>query len=163
MILLLEQLQGRNLEDAAVAAMQKRGLQLVNGQRTRINGLDAFVGTYQGQMQNGGTVGVRGAHIVHGDRVFLIVGLAPANTFSNAVQQFDGSIRTFRAISGSEAANVRPNRVDLYTVRGGDTWESIAKSRSRGAITASMVAIMNGHDPGTSPRPGERIRIVVGG
>ncbi len=162
MLLMLEQLQGRNLEDAAVAAMQKRGLQPVNGQRTRINGLDAFVGTYQGEMQNVGTVGVRGAHIVHGDRVFLLVGLAPANTFSNAVQQFDGSIRTFRAISGNEAADVRPNRVDLYTVRSGDTWESIA-SRSGGVASASTLAIMNDSAPGQRPTAGRRIKIVVTG
>jgi predicted Zn-dependent protease len=78
------------------------------------------------------------------------------------VPQFDGSIRTFRAISGNEAANVRPNRVDLYTVRSGDTWESIA-SRSGGVVSASTLAIMNDSAPSQRPTAGQRIKIVVTG
>jgi predicted Zn-dependent protease len=162
MMLMLDQLQGRNLEQAAVASMQKRGLQPVEGQRTRINGLDAFVGTYQGQLQNVGTVGVLGAHIVHGDRVFLLVGMAPANAYSAAADEFSRSIRTFRAISGNEAANVRPNRVDLYTVRRGDTWQSIAQ-RSDGAVTPATLAIMNNSAANEAPRVGDRVKIVVQG
>jgi predicted Zn-dependent protease len=162
MILMLDQLQGSNLEQAAVGAMQRRGLQAVQGQRTEINGMQAFVGTYQGQLQNVGTVGVLGAHIVHGDRVFLLLGMAPANAFSSATDEFSRSIRTFRQISRSEAANVRPNRVDLYVVRSGDTWQSLAE-RSGGAADAATLAIMNDSATNEAPRVGQRIKIVVEG
>ena len=162
MMLMLEQLQGRNLEQAAVAAMQQRGLQLVRGQRAEIGGLQAFVGTYQGQLQNVGAVGVLGAHILYGERVFLIVGMAPADAYSAAADEFSRSIRTFRQISRSEAANVRPNRVDLYVVRRGDTWQSLAQ-RSGGAVEPSTLAIMNDSASNQPPRVGERIKIVVEG
>jgi predicted Zn-dependent protease len=162
MLLTLDQLQGRNLEDSAVAAMQKRGLQLVDGRRTEIDGLESFMGTYQGQLQNAGTVGILAAHILYNDRVFLLLGMAPANAFSAASDQFSRSIRTFRRISREEAASVRPNRVDLYVVRRGDTWQSIAE-RSGGAVPASTLAIMNDSSVNDRPPVGNRVKIVVEG
>ena len=163
MLLQLEEAaQGGNIERTAVAAMQKRGLQLVDGRRGRVNGLEAFVGTYRGQMQNVGDVGVRGAHIAHGGRLFLLVGLAPAEAYNAAVEAFDRSINTFRPMSRGEAADVKPNRVDLYTARAGDTWAALAE-RSGGVVPASTLAIINGYAPGEAPRAGERIKIVVTG
>ena len=162
MLLQLEQATGGNIEQVAVAAMQKRGLQLVDGRRGRINGLEAFVGTYRGQMQNVGEVGVRGAHIAHGGRLFLLVGLAPADAFNAAVAEFDRSIGTFRPMSRGEAEDIRPNRVRLYTVRQGDTWQGIAE-RHGGVVPASTLAIINDHAPGDPPRAGARIKVVVAG
>jgi hypothetical protein len=52
--------------------------------------------------------------------------------------------------------------VDFRVVRDGDTWESLAR-QAGGRLKPSTIAIMNGSDPGTPPRPGERIRIIVGG
>ncbi|HXE80743.1 MAG TPA: M48 family metalloprotease [Vicinamibacterales bacterium] len=162
MLLQLEQAQGSNVEQVAVAMMQKRGLQLVEGRRGRVNGLEAFVGTYRGRMQDGGEVGVRGAHIVHGGRIFLLVGLTPANGYNASVETFDRVIGTFRPITRGEAADIKPNRVRLYTVRPGDTWQSIAQ-RNGGIVPASTLAIINDHAPGDPPRAGERIKIVVAG
>ena len=73
------------------------------------------------------------------------------------------AIGTFRGLSRAEADRIQPSRLDFYTARPGDTWESIVKARSDAGVTASTLAIMNGQEPGTSPRPGDRIRIVVGG
>jgi predicted Zn-dependent protease len=52
--------------------------------------------------------------------------------------------------------------VDLYVVRGGDTWLSIAE-RSGGAVTPATLAVMNNATPGSQPQPGARIKIVVRG
>ena len=52
--------------------------------------------------------------------------------------------------------------MDIYTVRRGDTWESIAE-RSGGLIKPSTLAIMNNYDPEQAPRSGDRIKIVVEG
>jgi predicted Zn-dependent protease len=153
---------GGSPEQAAAAAMPKRGLQLVEGRRGRINGLEAFVGTYRGQMQNVGDVGVRAAHIAHGGRIFLLAGLAPAGAFTASADTFDRSIGTFRPMSRGEAADIKPNRVNLYTVRQGDTWQGLAE-RHGGVVPASTLAIINGHAPADPPRAGERIKIVVEG
>jgi predicted Zn-dependent protease len=163
-ILQLEQEpQGRTLEEIAVRGMQRRGLQPLQGQSTQINGLDAHVGLYRGQLQGLGEVGVRGAYIVQDRTVYLVVGLAPVQGFEAADDAFVRTIRSFRPLSRAEAEDVRPNIVDLYTVRAGDTWQSIADRAARGVVDASTLAIMNNHAVTDPPRPGERIKIVVEG
>jgi predicted Zn-dependent protease len=159
---LVQKPQGRNLQEIALAQMQGAGFRPVEGDRTTIGGLDAFVGVYQGQTQELGTVGVRAAHIAHGTNVYLLAGLTGADLFRQADTAFIGAIRSFRPLSAAEAEEIRPNRIDLYVVRQGDTWAGIAE-RSGGVIKPATLAIMNNYDPGTAPRVGTRIKIVVSG
>ena len=153
-----------SLEQIARGTMANAGFQQVNGQRAQVNGLDAYVGTYQGQMEGLGNVVTLAAHIVHDRNVYFFAGLAPPDDFRGAQRQFEESIRSFRELSQQEAANIRPNRVDIYTVRQGDTWQSIAQRMGDGAgIKASTLAIMNNYEPSQPPRVGDRIKIVVEG
>jgi predicted Zn-dependent protease len=115
-------------------------------------------------MQGLGNVVTLAAHIVHDRKVYLLAGLAPPNGFQSVEPQFVESIRSFRELSPQEAANIRPNRVDLYTVRRGDTWQSLAGKMGEAAgIKASTLAIMNNYEPSQPPKPGDRIKIVVEG
>jgi predicted Zn-dependent protease len=159
---LVEQPRGTNIRDIAIASMQGAGLRLVQGERTTINGLEAFVGVYEGQIEGLGPVASRAGHIRHDGRIYLVVGLVPPGAFRQADATFDTSIRSFRPLSASEAESIRPDRVDIHVVRQGDTWEALAE-RSRGAIRAPSLAIMNNHDPGQQPQPGTRVKVVVGG
>ena len=95
--------------------------------------------------------------------MYLLAGFAPPNQFDTAQREFAASIRSFKALSREEAAGIRPNRVDVYTVRSGDTWQSIAQRTGDGTVKASTLAIMNNHEPSQQPRAGERIKIVVTG
>lgn len=151
------------LDQIAQQQMTKAGFRRVEGSRTRINGLDAVVGTYAGNMEGLGQVGVRAAHILHGGRVYLIAGIAPANQFSSATGAFNATIESFRPLTEAQAAAIRPNRVALYTVRAGDTWASIASGAGQGHLSASTLAIMNDYAPATPPRTGDRLKIVVTG
>jgi predicted Zn-dependent protease len=151
-----------SIQQIAQGSMVNAGFRPLDGERTQINGLDAFVGTYQGTMQGLGNTGTLAAHVVLGNRVYLLAGLAPANQFRAAQQSFVTSIRSFRQLSAQEASNVRPSRVDIYTVRGGDTWASIAE-RSGGLVKPATLAIMNNYEPNQPPKTGDQIRIVVQG
>jgi predicted Zn-dependent protease len=152
--------QGGSIEQIAQTTMAKAGLRQLKGERSQLNGLDAYLGVYQGNLQGLGNTGIIAAHAAHQGSVYMIAGLAPANQFDEAQRYFESTIRSFRPLSQSEAAAIRPNRIDLYTARSGDTWESLAR-RSQGAIKPSTLAIMNDHDPADQPRPGERIKVVV--
>jgi predicted Zn-dependent protease len=151
-----------SIEQIARGTMADAGFRQLSGEPARVNGLDAYVGTYQGQMQGLGNVVTLAAHIVHDRQVYLFAGLAPANEFESVQRPFAQSIRSFRELSRQEAANIRPNLVDLYTVRSGDTWESLAE-RSGAGVKASTLAIMNNYEPRQPPRAGDRIKIVVQG
>jgi predicted Zn-dependent protease len=154
--------RGANIENIATGSMQNAGFRPISGTRTTINGLDAFVGVYQGQLEGLGNVTVRAAHIVHGGNVYMVAGFTAPNLFQQADTAFQASIRSFKAISAAEAESIHPNRIDIYVVRAGDTWQSVAE-RSGGVIKPSTLAIMNGAEPGSQPRAGSRIKIVVGG
>ena len=159
---LVQKPTGANIQQVALSSMQRAGFEAIDGARTTINGLDAFVGTYQGSLEGQGRVGVRAAHIAHGGNVFMIAGLAPAQIFNQVEPELTPAVRSFRPMTKAQAADVRPNRIDLYTARQGDTWESLAE-RGKGIIKASTLAIMNGHEITEPPRPGERLKIVVEG
>ncbi|MBM3817889.1 MAG: hypothetical protein FJW14_02555 [Acidimicrobiia bacterium] len=159
---LVENPQGRNLQEIAVNSMRDAGFRAVEGAPARIDNLDAFIGVYQGQADNGATFGARAAHIAYDQKVYIVVGIAPSQLFRQADGAISASIRTFRSISAAEAENIRPSRVDLYVVRAGDTWASIAE-RGGGVIKPATLAVMNNSAPGTQPTPGTRVKIVVSG
>jgi predicted Zn-dependent protease len=152
-----------SLEQVARGTMANAGFQQVNGERAKVNGLDAYLGTYRGQLEGLGNVVTLAAHIVHERNVYLFAGLAPPNSFESAQREFTASIQSFRELSREEAANIRPNRVDVYTVRPGDTWQGLAERARDVGIKASTLAILNNSDPNEQPKPGDRIKIVVPG
>ena len=162
MILQLVPKASGSIEQVAQTTMANAGFQQVNGDRARVNGLDAYVGTYQGQLQGLGNVVTLAAHIVHDRNVYLFAGIAPPNLYDAAQRQFSESIRSFRELSPQDAANIRPNRIDLYTVRPGDTWQGIAEANDN-VVKPSTLAIMNDYEPSQPPRAGDRIKIVVQG
>ena len=162
-VMLLELSPSKNAspEQAARADMSQSGLREVEGRSGRINGLDAYVATYEGAVENTRVL-VRAAHIRSGQQMYIVGGLTTASEFPRADRLFTQSIQSFRQLSAQEADRIQPSRVTFATVRSGDSWESLARQGGSG-IRPSTLAIMNGNDPGTPPRPGARVRIVAGG
>jgi predicted Zn-dependent protease len=154
--------QGSSVQDVALSSMKGAGFQHVEGARTTINGLDAYVGVYQGQIEGLGNVASRAAHILHGDAYYLVAGLVSPDSFRQVDGTFLGAVRSFRPLSAAEAQAIRPLRIDLYVVRTGDTWASIAE-RAGGAIKPATLAVMNQAAPASQPQVGARIKIVVSG
>ena len=160
---LVREARGGSLDQVAQQNMGAVGFRAVDGQRVSLDGMDAFVGTFEGDLQGRGRVAVRAAFIGSGANVYRLAGVAPPDRFGALSREFDASIRSFRRLSAREAESIRPNRLALYTVRPGDTWRGIAEGPSRGNARPTQLAIMNGFDQGEPPQPGDRIKIVVDG
>jgi predicted Zn-dependent protease len=163
--MLLEQVampRGNGVDNIARAQMENAGFRMLSGSRDRVNGLDAFIGLYQGSLEGLGNVRVRAAHIVHNGNVYLVAGFAAPNIFDPLDSAMLMSIRSFKPLTADEAAAVHPNRIDIYVVRPGDSWQSIA-DRSGGVIKPATLAVMNGAEANSQPMVGSRIKIVVGG
>jgi predicted Zn-dependent protease len=163
--MLLEQVQmprGNGVENIARAQMENAGFRILSGSRDRVNGLDAYIGLYQGSLEGLGNVRMRAAHIVHNGNIYLVAGFAAPNIFDPLDSAMLMSIRSFKPLTADEAAAVHPNRIDIYVVRPGDSWQSIAE-RSGGVIKPATLAVMNGGEPNSQPMVGSRIKIVVGG
>lgn len=153
----------RSLGDLARRSMSGAGFKFVSGTDERINGLEAWVGTFDGKVTDVGQVMARAAFVAHGRNVFRLLGFAPRDEFPLITREVEASQGSFRPLSREEAREIRPNEVDLYTVRAGDTWQSIAQRAGRGIVNAATLAIINGYEPAEQPSPGDLIKVVIAG
>jgi len=154
--------QGRTIEDAAIISMQNAGFRRIDGGRTTVHGLEGYLGTYVGALQDLGRVQMRVLHVRSDQRVYSVAGIAPIDAYAAVSATFATSLESFRGMSAADVERLRPNRIDLYTARQGDTWQSIAERQGKGIVKATTLAIMNGHPVNDQPPPGERLKIVVG-
>jgi predicted Zn-dependent protease len=154
---------GRSLDQTAQQHMRESGYKATNLTSTTVGGLNAVVGTYEGNASGIGKVTARGAHVLLGRSTFFIGGIASPEMYSRVSDDFDRAIQSFRQMSQDEAEAVEPNVIDLYTAREGDTWQSIAQRAGKGLVSASTLAIMNDHAIDEQPKPGARLKIVVAG
>jgi predicted Zn-dependent protease len=159
----VEQPRGLSIADAAVAAMRKAGYTVVDGRMERINGLEAHVGLYRGNAKGTGKVQMRAAHIGMGRQMYVVAGFAPEAEFDRVDRELQPSLKSFRQLSAQEASQVRPNRVEFYVVRQGDSWQSIATRQGKSIVNAATLAIMNDRAVNVQPQPGDRVKIVVEG
>jgi predicted Zn-dependent protease len=95
--------------------------------------------------------------------VFFVGGIAKPEDYPHVEAAFNDAIKSFRALARDEADDVQPNKVDFYTARAGDTWQSIAQRVGKGFVKASTLAIMNDHAVDDQPKAGERLKVVVAG
>ena len=153
---------GRTIEDTAIISMQNSGFRAVDGGPTMINGLRAFLGTYVGMLQNFGRVQMRALFVQNDRNMYLVAGVAPIDSYLTVSNTLGKSVESFRALSAADAERLRPNRIELYTAKQGDTWQGLAEHQSKGIIKATTLAIMNGHPVNDQPAPGERLKIVAG-
>ena len=153
----------RDAEALAIDTMRRAGYRLDAGGQTSINGLEAFVGTFTGTQNDDRQPRARIASIEHGRSLYVLGGMADAEAYERVEAEFDEAIRSFRPLSAAEAEEIRPNRIRFYTVRAGDTWQSIAQDAGHGIVLSNTLAIMNGFPVNEQPRVGDRIKIVVEG
>ena len=143
--------------------MLAAGYRMEQGMPTSINGLGAYVGTWTGTGRAREPMIAHVAYIRSGRSVYMLGGFAPADEFSYIDREVDESIRSFRALGLDEAERIRPNRIAIYEVRDGDTWQGIAQDAGKGTELASTLAILNGYPVYEQPTPGDTIKIVVPG
>ena len=84
-----------------------------------------------GRLQNMGDVVFRSAWISHNNQVFRLAGLSSASAYRQLQQTVDASVRSFQPLSAGEAERIRPNVIELYTAKSGDTWQSLASGPGR--------------------------------
>jgi predicted Zn-dependent protease len=151
---------GSTLEDVAVRSMEKAGLVRLRGEATKLNGLPAYLGLYEGQIENAGIVRVQAAYISYERQMYLLAGVVSRSRHLQYQQLFDDTLRSFAPISTQDAARIKPNRLAFTTVRSGDTWQGVA-DRTGGLIPATELAVLNGFAANSQPPVGQRIKIVI--
>ena len=159
---LVDKPAGGSIEEIAVQSMTSARFRRVSGQTASLNGATAYVGVYQGELSGFGRVVLHAAHIQNGRQVLLLAGFAPEAQFARVEGEIAKAIQSYRPLSAREADDVRPNRLAFYTVRAGDSWQSIA-ARNGHIVRAIDLAIMNHSEVNVQPVAGDRIKVVVAG
>jgi predicted Zn-dependent protease len=132
-----------------------------NAQQITINGLEAATGT--GRIRtNDGTRDVRLVAIRFTDNQIYRFIFA---TKPDVTDQLAGDIRTtiysFRQLSASEAAELRPQRIQVVQVASGDTIESVAPRMAFDDYRVERFLVLNGLKRGDRLQTGQLVKIIV--
>jgi predicted Zn-dependent protease len=163
MILQLVEDSRGSLRAVALESMDQAGYRHRSGNWTTINGLEAYLGIYEGRVDGLGEVLGTVAHIQHEKNIYLFGGIATVDSISLFDRDVRSSIRSFRSLSSEEAGSILPNKIMLYVAREGDTWQQLAKQGGYDMVQSETLAIMNGSPFNKQPKPGDRLKIVVPG
>lgn len=126
-------------------------------QTTTINGIPAAYGTRR--LTSGGSPV---------DVVVFAYGWGPQQAFhfttisqAGRAAQFDPMFRSMRRISTSEAAAVRPRKLEVVTVKSGDSWASLAQRMAYTDRPLDRFLVLNGLSAASRPVPGQKVKLVV--
>ncbi|MBK1696770.1 M48 family metalloprotease [Rhodovibrio salinarum] len=72
----------------------------------------------------------------------------------------DVTLNSFRKLSATEAAALEPRRIRLYTVRAGDTQESLAQRLPYEDLPLRRFQVLNALEPGEELQPGRVVKLV---
>ena len=138
---------------------QQQGVQAGQITRTNINNMAVSILPLRASTQSG-TVDVQiVGYQWDANTAYHFVTIAPAGRSNN----FDSLIRSFRRLTDSEAAALRPRVIDVVTVGAGDTLQSMARRMAFSSYQLERFLVINDRDANQPLRPGEKVKIVVYG
>lgn len=150
----LQQLQGRDAQNAVRIRLEQMGLKYAGSREARMSSGERFaVDVWQGQTQSG-VVGVETTQFAHGDHVAVMMFVSPTAR-GNAMATLLGQM----SISPSQARSVTPPRMRIGTVRSGESWADVARRSTGNARDAEAVANMNGFDLNSRPQAGMLVKM----
>ena len=128
-------------------------------ERTTVNGIEVARSTAQVQGQSGTTVVTVYAYEFGPSQAFHIMAL---NTAANP-GVFNSLFQSVRRLSAQEAAAIKPRRIDIVTVKSGDTVEKLAARMAYTDFKVERFLVLNALRAGEALPSGRKVKIVVTG
>ena len=134
-----------------------KGVKLSPVERFKVNGMNAATAAAKVGKYNGRLVAIEYAP---GEVYRFLAGTLPqtGNTYAAAIQSL---VMSFRKIPAAEAKAVKPLRIDIVTVRAGDTAETLGRRMVFSDYAADRFRVLNGLGRGEQPARGQRVKLVV--
>ncbi len=129
-------------------------------QRTQVNGIDAAYATAQANTQSGQVDVTIFAYAFDATHAYHFVIIAPAG---QGVGPFGSLTQSVRRMTSAEAAAVKPRKIQVLTVRSGDTVDSLSARMAYSSLKTERFLTLNALPAGTALRAGQRVKIVVFG
>lgn len=128
-----------------------------NLQRTTVNGIPAYYSTVRANSQSGQVDVTVFAYEFSRTSAFHFVALTKAG----GAGAFNPMFTSLRRLSASEAAAIRPRRVDVVTVKSGDTVASLARRMAYGDYQAERFQVLNRLAANSRLTAGQKVKLVV--
>jgi predicted Zn-dependent protease len=129
-------------------------------ERIDVNGMEGATGVTQGAV-NGEKADLR-VVLIRFDRetVYQFIFATPPGQ-GRYDRAFRETTYSFRKLSRSEASGFQPERVEVVTVRQGDTVDSLARRMGDDKFAEERFRLLNGLDQDDRLRPGDKVKIIV--
>lgn len=126
-------------------------------QRTTVNGISAAYGS--ARVKNGGSPVdvVVFAYEFSNDRAYHFIAITPAGRGNTFTSMF----RSMRRITQAEASAVIPRRIDVVTVRRGDTVSGLARRMAYADAQERRFRVLNGLGANEGLIAGQKVKLVV--
>ena len=128
-------------------------------QRTTVNGIPAAYGTARVNSGNGQVDVAVFAYEFAPDRAYHFQAITPAGRMGTFTPMFN----SMRRVTASEAANVIPRRIEVVTVRSGDTIQSLSRRMAYTNGQEARFRVLNSLDSNAQLRAGQKVKLVVRG
>jgi predicted Zn-dependent protease len=144
-------MQGGKTTDSAeefakkqAAEITNSGGQLLNENRTTINGLACYQQAYQITQQNAEPIRMSLSCLKKGDWVYAFSAMSSVNGFAKYDGDFKRIVASFRDLTDASKINRSPRRLTLVKANGLDTLQTILKKTGAAEKSWPQLAIMNG-------------------
>lgn len=127
-------------------------------ERTTINGLPAAWRTVSARTKSGQVDATVFAYDFGGGKAYHFLLLTPAG---QGVGPFVPMIESVKRITAQEAAAIKPRRVQVVTVKAGDTVQSLSRRMAYADLQLERFLVINALEPGSVLKPGQKVKIVV--
>jgi predicted Zn-dependent protease len=129
-----------------------------NVSTTTINGLSTAYATATANTQSGPLDVTVYAYEFSRTSAFHFLIIGPSG---QGVGPFSSMVQSMRRMSAQEAASVKPRRIDVVTVKSGDTIQSIASRMAYDDYKLERFTTLNALGSAGALRPGQKVKIVV--
>jgi predicted Zn-dependent protease len=152
-----------NLENyirSAFAGLTRQGqpaITLQSIERANVNGIPAAYGTARVQSNGGQVDVVVFAYEFAKDTAYHFVTIAQAGQSG----VFNPMFSSMRRISAAEASAIKARRIDVVTVKAGDTLQSLAGRMAYSDAALDRFLVLNGLTASSRLSPGDKVKIVT--
>ncbi|SDG10793.1 Putative Zn-dependent protease [Limimonas halophila] len=139
------------------------GRRLSDVEEITVNGMPAATGSTRVNTQQG-TRDARFVAIRYSPtQIYRFLFLTPPELTGRFNEDFRRTTHSFRKLTDAEAAELKPKRIQVHTVREGETVESLAERMPYPDFKLERFRVLNGLQPGDTLSPGEKVKLVAPG
>jgi predicted Zn-dependent protease len=137
------------------------GKDVANAERIKVNGLSGATAAFSGTV-NGSAANIRVVAIEWKPGMFFRFMIAiPPSAGSKVVTDLRKATYSFRKMSASEKASVKPPHIRLVTARAGDTSAKMAASMPFDSYKVERFRVLNGLKAGQEVVAGRKYKVIV--